>query len=53
MKNTQKCSQYANIIKYSDGLEDDLSQLKIKEFLDEMKKVASESYRVLKKDKLY
>lgn len=42
---------YANIIKYSDGLEDDLSQLKIKEFLVEMKKVASESYRVLKKDK--
>ena len=42
---------YANIIKYSDGLENDLSQLKIKEFLEEMKKVASESYRVLKKDK--
>jgi len=42
---------YANIIKYSDGLEDDLSQLKINEFLEEMKKVASESYRVLKKDK--
>lgn len=42
---------YANIIKYSDGLEDDLSQLKIKEFLEEMKKVASESYRVLKNDK--
>ena len=42
---------YANIIKYSDGLEEDLSQLKINEFLEEMKKVASESYRVLKKDK--
>lgn len=23
---------YANIIKYSDGLEDDLSQLKVKDF---------------------
>ena len=42
---------YANIIKYSDGIENDLSQLKVKDFLKEMKKVASESYRVLKKDK--
>ena len=42
---------YANIIKYSDGIENDLSQLKGKDFLKEMKKVASESYRVLKKDK--
>lgn len=40
---------YANIIKYSDGIEGDLSQLKVHEFLDEMKSVASESYRVLKK----
>ena len=40
---------YANIIKYSDGIEGDLSQLKVSEFLDEMKSVASESYRVLKK----
>ena len=42
---------YADIIKYSDNLEDDLSLLKIDEFLKEMKKVAAESYRVLKKDK--
>ena len=42
---------YANIIKYSDGIDGDLSQLKVKDFLEEMKKVAAESYRVLKKDK--
>ena len=42
---------YADIIKYSDGLKNDLSQLKVKDFFEEMKKVASESYRVLKKDK--
>ena len=38
-------------IKYSDGINGDLSQLKVKDFLEEMKKVAAESYRVLKKDK--
>lgn len=42
---------YADIIKYSDGINGDLSQLKVKDFLEEMKKVAAESYRVLKKDK--
>ena len=42
---------YANIIEYSEDIEEDLSHLKINEFLEEMKKVASESYRVLKKDK--
>ena len=42
---------YANIIKYSDGIDNDLSQLKVADFLEEMRKVASESYRVLKKDK--
>jgi len=42
---------YADIIKYSDGIEGDLSQLKVKDFLEEMKSVAEESYRVLKKDK--
>ena len=42
---------YADIIKYSDGIDGDLSQLKVKDFLEEMKKVASESYRVLKRDK--
>jgi DNA modification methylase len=42
---------YANIIQYSEELEGDLSHLKVPAFLEEMKKVASESYRVLKKDK--
>ncbi|EAI3906322.1 methyltransferase domain-containing protein [Campylobacter lari] len=42
---------YANIIKYSENLKNDLSRLKIKDFLKEIKKVAYESYRVLKKDK--
>ncbi len=42
---------YANIIQYSEDIEEDLSRLKIKEFLDEMQKVASESYRVLKENK--
>ena len=42
---------YANIIKYSDGIEGDISHCDVDEFLKEMKKVAEESYRVLKKDK--
>lgn len=42
---------YADIIKYSENLENDLSLLKIKDFLKEMKSVAQESYRVLKKGK--
>lgn len=42
---------YANIINYSDNTEGDLSLLKIKDFLLEMKPVAKECYRVLKKDK--
>lgn len=42
---------YADIIKYSEDIPEDLSLLKVKDFLDEMKKVASESYRVLKKGK--
>lgn len=42
---------YANIIRYSENIEGDLSHCKIFEFLEEMKKVASESYRVLKRDK--
>ena len=36
---------YADIIQYSE----DLSLLKVKDFLEEMKKVAAESYRVLKR----
>jgi DNA modification methylase len=42
---------YANIIKYSEDIEQDLSHFKVTPFLEEMKKVASESFRVLKKDK--
>lgn len=42
---------YANIIEYSEDIEEDLSKLKVKEFLSEMVKVAQESYRVLKKGK--
>ena len=42
---------YADIIKYSEGIKEDLSQLKYKDFLVKMEQVASECYRVLKKDK--
>ncbi len=42
---------YANIIQYSEDIKEDLSHLKIPQFLEEMKKVAFESFRVLKKDK--
>lgn len=42
---------YADIIKYSEGIKEDLSQLKVKDFLAQMKPVAYESYRVLKKNK--
>lgn len=42
---------YANIIQYSEDIENDLSHLKVPDFLNEMKKVADESYRVLKKSK--
>lgn len=42
---------YANIIKYSEDIANDLSLLKIGDFLEEMKKVADESYRVLKSGK--
>lgn len=43
---------YANIIKYSNGIEGDISLIGVEEFLKEMKKVAEESYRVLKKGKM-
>ncbi|CCJ33855.1 TRM11 family SAM-dependent methyltransferase [Caloramator australicus] len=42
---------YANIIKYSENINGDLSHLDVKEFLLEIEKVAKECYRVLKKDK--
>lgn len=42
---------YANIISYSEDIPEDLSRLKVSDFLEEMRKVALECYRVLKKDK--
>lgn len=42
---------YSNIIEYSEDILEDLSRLKVKDFLIEMEKVAKESYRVLKKGK--
>lgn len=39
---------YANIIEYSEDIPEDLSRMKVPQFLEEMKKVADESYRVLK-----
>ncbi|MGB9721956.1 MAG: DNA methyltransferase [bacterium] len=39
---------YANIIQYTDSKDGDLSRLNIDDFLNEMRKVASESFRVLK-----
>lgn len=42
---------YADIIRYSEDIEDDLSHLKVTDFLKEMQSVAVESYRVLKKGK--
>ena len=42
---------YANIINYSDGIKNDLSLLKVKDFIEAMKPVATESYRVLKDNK--
>jgi len=42
---------YANIIQYSEDIDGDLSHFKVKEFLEQMKPVAEECYRVLKKGK--
>lgn len=43
--------QYADIIQYSEDIEADLSRLKVKDFLEAMKPVAAECYRVFKRDK--
>ncbi len=43
---------YANIIKYSKGIEGDISLLNAEEFLSEMRKIAIEAFRVLKKGKM-
>ena len=42
---------YSNIIKYSNDIPADLSRYEVKEFLVEMRNVASECYRVLKTNK--
>ena len=42
---------YANIIQYSEHNPDDLSHCDVPAFLNEMEKVATECYRVLKKNK--
>jgi len=42
---------YANIIQYSDNISEDLSRLKVKDFLAQMRPVAEESFRVLKSGK--
>ena len=42
---------YANIIQYSEDIEDDLSHYSVPVFIEKMKAVAEESFRVLKKDK--
>lgn len=43
---------YADVIKYSKDIEGDISLVSVEEFLKEIKKVAKESYRVLKKNKI-
>jgi hypothetical protein len=43
---------YSNIIKFSKGKEGNISLLDVIKFLDKMKKVANEAYRVLKKGKM-
>ena len=43
---------YADIIRYSDNIEGDISHLDTESFLVMMEKVAQESYRVLKKGKI-
>jgi len=42
---------YANIIRYSEDIEGDLSHLPIAPFLEKIEQVAKESYRVLRKGK--
>lgn len=42
---------YADIIRYSEDVEADISRMNLKDFLHEMESVAAESYRVLKENK--
>lgn len=43
---------YADIIKYSQGIEGDVSLLGVEAFLDKMREVAKEAFRVLRKGKI-
>lgn len=43
---------YADILRYSEDIEGDISHLRVEEFLAAMEKVAKESFRVLKKGKV-
>ena len=43
---------YANIIKYSNGIEGDISLLGVDEFLAKMRQAAEESFRVLRRGKM-
>ena len=42
---------YANIIKYSKDIKEDLSRLELKEFLNQIKLFSKECFRILKKEK--
>ena len=42
---------YANIIKYSKDIKEDISRLELKEFLDQMNLFSKECFRILKKNK--
>ena len=42
---------YANIIKYSKDIKEDLSRLEVKEFLNQFKLFSKECFRILKKNK--
>lgn len=43
---------YANIIKYSEDIEEDLSRLNLQEFLNQISLFSKECFRVLRKDKI-
>lgn len=43
---------YANVIKYSEDVEGDISLLALDDFLESISSVAKESYRVLKRGKI-
>ena len=44
---------YANIIKYSKDIKEDLSRLELNEFLNQMKLFSKECFRILKKNKYW